>query len=55
MIQLFFMNPERVIFAPAEKRQIGPKNPWVFRSLLLFAVLLVAGLAQMITPGGILH
>jgi hypothetical protein len=49
------MNPERVIFARAENRQVGPKNPWFFRGLLLLAVLLAAALAQMIMPGGILH
>jgi hypothetical protein len=47
------MLPTRHIFAGAPDRQVGPKNPWLFRSLLLIAVLATAILAQIIEPGGV--
>jgi hypothetical protein len=49
------MRADRTIFAAAERRQVGPKNPWFFRSLLLVAFLLCAGLVQIVTPGGYFH
>jgi len=46
------MLPGRTLFAAAERRQIGPKNPWFFRSLLLLAIFLVAAWALFLALTG---
>jgi hypothetical protein len=51
-ILVSLMRADRTFFAPAEKRQVGPKNPWFFRSLLLIAFLLCVALQQIVAPGG---
>jgi hypothetical protein len=47
------MLPTRHLFVDAPDRQVGPKNPWLFRALVLAAILATAALAQIIEPSGI--
>ena len=49
------MLPDRHFFAESQRKQVGPRSPWFFRGLLLFAILLVAAVTQVLEPGGIWH